>query len=228
MIDLKGQDRLLLRNPANYKAGFWTTLVYDNQPHAISSTEPMNRMTVNAEEEIGRLEVRSGYNYFGCNPLIELIDTLWSKNKPLLFWRRSIRNACDEVFEDVKTYLLMDFDIGGPNSYKDDSARFDPEKRTMTVWDENLLFVQLTGKPIPSSGEVSSPVKLVVDETNRDIGKFLEMGPRDIMVGLQWDLGNIDCGETATVDMALVSALSLDEVNDLTQEAWSIYDRKMR
>ncbi|MFW9918232.1 MAG: hypothetical protein ACFFED_01420 [Candidatus Thorarchaeota archaeon] len=228
MIDPKGHDRLLLRNPANYKAGFWTTFVYDSQPHAISSTEPMNRMNVTSETGIGTVKISAGYNHHGCKPLIELTDSLWSKNKPMLFWRHSIKNTGRMAFEDVKAYLLMDFDIGGPNSYKDDSGQYDPEKGIMTVWDENHLFVQLTGNPKPSAGEVSTPVKLVIDETRRDLGKHLEMGPRDIVIGLQWNLGNIDLGEIATVDVALVSAVSLDEVRDLTQDAWSLFDRKMR
>lgn len=188
----------------------------------------MNRMNVTSETGIGTVKISAGYNHHGCKPLIELTDSLWSKNKPMLFWRHSIKNTGRMAFEDVKAYLLMDFDIGGPNSYKDDSGQYDPEKGIMTVWDENHLFVQLTGNPKPSAGEVSTPVKLVIDETRRDLGKHLEMGPRDIVIGLQWNLGNIDLGEIATVDVALVSAVSLDEVRDLTQDAWSLFDRKMR
>jgi len=228
LIDLKGQDRLLLRNPANYKAGFWTTFVYDSRPHVISSTEPMNRMIVTSEKAVGDVKITAGYNHYGCKPLIEFTDRLWSKNKPMLFWRHSIRNTGRMTFEDVKAYLLMDFDIGGPNSYKDDCGRYDSERGTMTLWDDSLLFVQITGNPVPTIGEVSTPVKMVVDETRRDLGKYLEMGPRDIVAGLQWNLGNLDVDQRVTVDVALVSALSLDEVKDLTQDAWSLFDRKMQ
>ena len=185
-------------------------------------------MTVTAEAGIGTAKISTKYSHHGCNPLLEFTDSLWSKNKPMLLWRHTIENSGRMAIEDVKTYLLMDFDIGGPNSYKDDNGQYDPTNGVMTVWDENLLFVQLTGNPKPSAGEVSTPVKLVVDETGRDLGKYLEMGPRDIVVGLQWDVGNIGIGEIATVDVSIVSALSLDEVRDLTQEAWNLYDRKMR
>ncbi len=204
------------------------TFVYDGQPHAVGATEPMSKMNVTSESETGTVTVSMGYNHFGCAPLVNLTDTLWSKNKPMLLWRHSIRNSGRMPFEDVRSYLLMDFDIGGPKSYKDDLGKYDPEHGTMTAWDENLLFARLTSRQPPDKGGISTPVKMVVDSTRRDLTDVLEMGPRDIVVGLQCNLGDIDVGESKVIDVALVSAVSLDEVKDLTREAWGLYDRKMR
>jgi len=185
-------------------------------------------MSVSLKQEAGAVMIVSEYSHHGCTPLVVARDKLWSKNKPLLFWRHSLTNNGRMPLEDTRAYLLMDFDIGGPKSYKDDMGRYDPELGIMTIWDENPLFVQLAGRPKPSAGEVSTPVKLMIDETRRDLGKYLEMGPRDIVVGLQWNLGDLDIGETTTIDVVLSSADNLEEVNDLTENAWGLYDRKMR
>jgi hypothetical protein len=228
LVDDEGNDKMLLRNPANYKAGFWTTFTYDGQPHIISSTEPMNRMTIKAEKEIGSAKILTGYSHHGCNPLVQFEDLLWSKNRPVLLWAHSVKNCGRHPFEDLKTYLLMDFDIGGPKSYKDDMGRYDTSTGLMTVWDDSPLFVQLSGRPMPSAGEVSTPVKLVIDEKRRDLGGHIEMGPRDIVVGIQWNFGDITVSEKVTADVIIASALSLDEVGRLVPEAWGFYDRKMR
>ena len=228
MIDQTGYDRMLLMNPSNYKAGFWATLVHDGQSHVICSNEPTNKMKIEAESGEGSAKVRASFHDKGYTPLIELEDTLWSRNKPFLLWCHSVKNTTDQVIRDLRVYLLMDFDINGPQSYKDDMGRYDPKTGHMTVWDEENLHVQIASRPLPDSWDISSPVKLKVDETHRDLKRNLEMGPRDIVVGLQWNLGDIQPGEKAKVDVTIASAVGLGEVSGLTQTAWDLFDKKMR
>ncbi len=228
MIDQEGYDRLLLRNPANYKAGFWATFIHDGQPHVICSNEPPDRMMSEEFPGKGIARIRSSFQENGYSPFLELEDTIWSWNKPLLFWRHAVRNTTNQEIDDFRMYLLMDFDINGPESYKDDMGRYDPETGHMTVWDENRLYVKMSSRPQPDSWDISSPVKLKVDEIHRDLKRTLEKGPQDIVVGLQWNLGNIQSGESAKVDVAIAAADGLGEVRDLMHVAWDQFDMKMQ
>ncbi len=228
MIDQTGYDRLLLRNPSNYKAGFWATFVHDEMPHVICSNEPIDKMTIEEEPEEGRTRILARYSDKGYNPFLELEDTLWSWNKPYLLWNHSVRNTTDQVIKDLRVYLIMDFDINGPKSYKDDMGRYDPKTGSLTVWDEEHLYVKMSSRPLPDLWDISTPVKLKVDEANRDLKGILENGPRDIVVGLQWNLGDIQPGDSAKVDVVIASAAGLGEVRDLMQKAWNQFDKKMQ
>jgi hypothetical protein len=185
-------------------------------------------MIIEEEAGQGRTRIRASFQDKGYSPLIELEDTLWSWNKPYLFWSHSVRNTTKLELEDLRMYLLMDFDINGPKSYKDDMGRYDSDTGHMTVWDEEHLYVTMSSQPRPDSWDISSPIKMEVDEVRRDLKGTLEMGPQDIVVGLQWNLGNIQPGGIAKVDVTIVSAEGLGEVRDLTQTAWELFDKKMR
>ena len=188
----------------------------------------MNKMEIDSEKKPGTLFVKSGYKHGGQNPLVEFEDTLWSRNVPILLWRHKMKNATQWSINDLRMYLLMDFDIGGPKSYKDDLGKYDPSTGQLTIWDDSDLFVQIVSRPSPDSWDVSTPVKLSVDEAHRDLKRNLEMGPRDIVVGLQWNLGDIQPGENASVDVAMASATGLGEVSGLTQDVWDLFDKKIR
>ncbi len=202
--------------------------MYDGQPHVINSTEPINKMEITSEKKPGTLFVKSGYRYGGQIPFVEFEDTLWSRNVPILLWRHNARNASEQSISDLRMYLLMDFDIGGPKSYKDDFGKYDPSTGQLTVWDDSDLFVQMVSRPLPDLWDLSSPVKMKVDEARRDLKGALEIGPRDVVVGLQWNIGEIQPGKSASVDVAMTSAIGLGEVSGLTQDVWDLFDKKMR
>ncbi|MHA1907008.1 MAG: hypothetical protein ACW98Y_06925 [Candidatus Thorarchaeota archaeon] len=185
-------------------------------------------MTIREESEQGKTRILASFHDKGYSPFIELEDTLWSWNKPILLWSHAVRNTTDLVLKDLRTYLVMDFDINGPKSYKDDMGKYDPETGYMTVWDEEHLYVKMSSRPLPDSWDISSPVKMIIDESHRDLKGTLEMGPRDIVVGLQWNLGDIQPGEKAEVDVVIASAEGLGEVRDLMQNAWDLFDKKMQ
>ncbi len=122
----------------------------------------------------------------------------------------------------------MDFDIGGPASYKDDKAIYDPEKGVMIVYDGNPLHVALSSRPKADRWEISQPTRLNVDEDSRDLKNNLELGPKDVATGLQWNLGNLNPSDSKSVDMVMTSAASLNEVKTLIREGWSLFDKKIR
>jgi hypothetical protein len=222
-------DRLLLRNPADYKAGFWTSFVSAGETYITSSTELSSRMVVEkTQEDEGHLEVDLSYTTDKGNAVIAFKHLLWSKNKPFLIWKFEVTNKSSMSIEDLKIYLLMDFDIGGPKSYKDDLAKYDPESRTLTVWDENDLFVALQGRPVPSAWDVSTPLKLKIMEGKRDLGMTSEIGPRDVAVGFQFDLGDLKPKESTAVDAVIAAGTSLGEMGEIMESAWSSVDKKLR
>jgi hypothetical protein len=98
----------------------------------------------------------------------------------------------------------------------------------MLVYDGNPLHVALVSRPKADRWEISPPVKLNVDEKSRDLKNNLELGPKDVATGLQWNLGNLEPNESKTVDIVLTSATNLEEVTTLIPKGWSLFDKKIR
>lgn len=230
LIDPAGKDRLLIRNPAEYKSGFWQTYYSDGMFCKAASTE--SKSFVLESEETGRGILNVSLNH---SPLLDgmMITTrtdinVWSYNKPIMLIRHRTTNVTDKPIEDMKLYNFMDFDIGGPASYKDDKAVYDPRTGIMLVYDGNPLHVALASKPKADRWEISPPTKLRIDEESRDLQNNLELGPKDVATGLQWNLGNLEPAESKSVDIVLTSATSLKEVKTLIPKGWSLFDKKIR
>jgi hypothetical protein len=162
------------------------------------------------------------------SPLVRLDIRAWSYNKPIMLVRYSITNLSKSKVEDMKLYDIMDFDVGGPMSYKDDTGFFDLESGTIIAYDKSQLCVAMTSRPRPDAWEISSPTKLRVDEENRDLSKNLDLGPIDIATALQWNLGNLNPGQSRGVDVVLSAEKSLDKVKALMPKAWSLFSKKIR
>ncbi len=142
--------------------------------------------------------------------------------------RHKTANIGASRVEDLKLHSFFDFDIGGPTSYKDDIGVYDPERGVIMAYDGTRLFVAMTSRPQPDRWEISTPLKLKVTPNRRDLKNNLELGPKDIATGLQWNLGNIEPGESKSVDIVLVSAVSQDETSKLLESAWKLFARKIR
>ncbi|MFX1482318.1 MAG: hypothetical protein ACFFCP_03930 [Promethearchaeota archaeon] len=229
LIDSAGKDRLLIRNPAEYKSGFWQTYYSDGMFCKAASTESKS-FTLESEEK-GKGELRVTLNH---SPLLDGVIAarmninVWSYNRPIMLIRHGMTNVTSKTIEDLRIYNFMDFDVGGPASYKDDKAMFDPKQGLMIAYDGNPLHVALASKPKPDRWEIAPPTKLSVDEDSRDLMNNLEFGPKDVATGLQWNLGNLRPSESKSVDIVLTSAPSLEEVKALVPEGWSLFDKKIR
>jgi hypothetical protein len=161
-------------------------------------------------------------------PEVALRLDLWSHNKPILLVRHTTTNVGSSRVEDLKLHSFFDFDVGGPMSYKDDTGVYDPESGVIMAYDDNGLSVAMTSRPQPDRWEISTPLKLKVTPNRRDLKNNLELGPKDIATGLQWNLGNVEPGAAKSVDIVLVSAVSQDETSSLLESAWSLFARKIR
>ncbi len=229
LINAKGKEQLLLRNPADTKAGFWVTYLVDGVPYSINTVEKEKISIVKKEESQGRTMVVLDYSPVANNiPLVRIEIEVWSRNKPFMLIRHKITNLSDGIIEDLKLYNLMDFDIGGPSSYKDDIGVFDENTRMISVYDENPLCAVIASDPVPDAWEISTPSKLKIDSNNRDLKKNLELGPKDVATGLQWNRGPLGPHEYKSVDIVLAAASNLEEARTLITSGWEIFKMKMR
>ncbi|MFX1560015.1 MAG: hypothetical protein ACFFBL_05470 [Promethearchaeota archaeon] len=229
LIDSRGKDRLLLRNPAGYKGGFWQTYYVDEVFCMAASTENDSFSVVREAHGKGKLNVSLSHSpLLDGVPAIRTDIHVWSHNKPIMLIRHKTTNVADLIIKNMKLYEFMDFDIGGPASYKDDKGVYDPDTGLMIVYDGNPLVAALAARPEPDRWEISPPTKLLINEDAPDLRKNLELGPMDVATGLQWNIGDLNPGDIKSVDIIIASATSLDEVKALIPEGWKLFDKKMR
>jgi hypothetical protein len=229
LINAKGKEQLLLRNPADTKAGFWLTYLVDDVPYKIGSVEKDSIVIASKEESQGSAKIVLDFSQeAGASPVVRLEIEVWSQNKPFMLIRHKVTNLSDKVIDDLRLYNLMDFDVGGPSSYKDDIGVFDEDSGMISVCDDNPLCVVMASKPKPDAWEIESPMKLKVTVEYRDLKKNLELGPKDVATGLQWNQGMLEPSESKTVDIVLASAPNLEEAKDLVNNSWGLFKKKIQ
>jgi hypothetical protein len=229
MIDASGKEQLFLRNPADYKSGFWYTYLVDGVPYSVRSTEKESITIENHETGDGKLSLELIHKSSqDGSPLTRIDIEIWSLNTPIMLIRHKITNLSNKIIEDMRLYNLMDFDVGGPSSYKDDIGVYDKEHGIISAYDDNPLCVSMSSRPEPDGWELGAPTKLHVNNENRDLRKNLELGPRDITTALQWNHGDIHPDESKTVDIILACATKLDETKTLIMDSWELFEKKIR
>jgi len=229
MIDANGKEQLFLRNPADTKGGFWLTYLVDGVLYEVSSTEKTTISIDSTESDKGRVKIVLDHKPIEDGPSIARFDIeVWSYNKPVMLIRHKVTNLSEKIIEDLKLYNLMDFDVGGPSSYKDDSGVYEEDTGLISACDDNPLCVAMASKPKPDAWEIESPMKLKANNENRDLKKNLELGPKDIATGLQWNHGNLEPNESKTVDIVLTCSTNLDEAKAHIKDGWEIFEKKIR
>jgi hypothetical protein len=219
----------LLRNPADYQGGFWLTYNVDNIVYRVSSTESSTLSLVSHKSQEGELQLVLDHSPIeGDLPKARFEIKVWSHNTPILLVRYTATNLSKKPLGNMKLYCIMDFDIGGPSSYKDDVGTYDPSSDIMFACDDNPLCVAMTSRPKPDAWEISSPMQIRIDEESSDLSKNLKYGPKDIATALQWNLGNLDSGEKHTVNVVLAAGSSSDEVKALLPTVWELFDKKIQ
>jgi len=161
-------------------------------------------------------------------PVVTFRLDMWSYNKPVLLLRHTTTNVSSRMVQDLRVYSIFDFDIGGPMSYKDDIGMYDEKSGIIIAYDESQVSVAISSQPSPDGWEISSPLKLKVESENRDLRNNPELGPMDIATALQCNLGDLNPGESRSVEIVLASAHGLDEVKSLIDESWGFFNRKIR
>ncbi len=161
-------------------------------------------------------------------PAIRIDLQVWSYNKPFMLIQHKTTNVTDQTIKNMKLYELIDFDIGGPASYKDDKGIYDPKADLMLVYDGNPLVVGIASRPGPDRWEISPPTKLLISEDAPDLRKNMKLGPMDVATGLQWNLGNLKPEESKTIDIIIASTTSRSEIRTLIPEGWKQFSSKIQ
>ena len=153
---------------------------------------------------------------------------VWSHNLPIMVIRHITTNLRTERVEDLRLFNFMDFDIGGPRSYKDDFGKYDKRSGVMLLWDDNPLYIALASRPKPDGWDITAPAKLKIDDDRRDLKNNLETGPKDIATGIQWNLGDLEPGESKSVEMVIASAQSREDVLEMLKKGRKFIGKKIR
>jgi hypothetical protein len=230
LIDSSDKEQLLLRNPADYRSGFWVSYLLNGEILVAGSTEDPN-VFPNPQKEIRKKGLNIAFNHVPRKikqPVLNFSIDVWSFNEPFMLFRHTTSNMTTSQVQDVRLYFFMDFDIGGPRSYKDDYGLYNPEKSLMTLWDENSIYVDLNANPKADSWEISPPAKLKVSANNRDLKMNQSLGPKDVASALQWNLGDLNVSASKSIDIVLTAALSSQDAESLLPKAWELFDKKIR
>ncbi|MBD3405134.1 MAG: hypothetical protein GF411_03240 [Candidatus Lokiarchaeota archaeon] len=190
----------------------------DSERLAITSNE--------YEEEIHRF-ILQNTPLFKESPILQFEIDVWSYNEPFMLIRHTTRNISDEKIKDFKLYNIMDFDIGGPISYKDDLGSYDKDTGIIKVYDQSSLYVAMTSNPTPSKWDLDRPTSFKL-EANRDLQGRTKLGPQDIATGLQWNWGNLNPTDSKSVDLVLVASKNPQEMDSLFQRAKDMFGKKMQ
>ncbi|MBD3159313.1 MAG: hypothetical protein GF309_11035 [Candidatus Lokiarchaeota archaeon] len=230
MVETEEMESELLRNPAGYKSGFWTSFVVDDKVVITESTEEMDVFSIKSiDKKEGSVKVHLGYTSSDEGSLgLDFEVELMTFEKPFMLMRHSTINKSSSRLEDLVVYHFMDFDVGGPKSYKDDIGEYDSNNHMMHLWDENPLHVTLSSSTEPDGWEISPPTKLNIEESNRDLKKNSILGPRDVAVALQWNLGRLEIDEKRTVEALVTAAKTKDEAIARISEAWDWVNQNLR
>ena len=162
------------------------------------------------------------------HPVLQFDIEVWSYNVPIMLIRHSTTNIWRRKLKDVRLFNIMDFDIGGPKSYKDDFGKYDSQAGIITIYDNNPLYAAMTSRPSPDKWDIQPPAKIKLDDSRRDLKNTDSLGPKDVAAALQWNLGDLKHKETKTVEMVLAAATSEEEVIHLLKRGWELFDKKMQ
>ncbi len=183
-----------------------------------STNTKKNKLTVVLEH------VPRGYRH----SVVQFTLEIWSYNQPIMLMRHKTKNIWRDKIVDAKLYNIMDFDIGGPRSYKDDYGEYDIQSSVMTLYDNNPLCVCMTSRPKPHRWDILPPAKIKIDENRRDLNNGVSLGPKDVASALQWDLGNLEPGDERSVEMVVVASGTRENSSELLEKAWELFDKKMQ
>jgi hypothetical protein len=229
LIDNSGKEQLLLRNPADYQGGFWLTYDVDNVVYKVSSTESSTLSLLRHESDEAGIQLVFNHSPIENEaPKIRFEIEAWSHNTPILLVRYTAVNLSKKPLRNVKLYCIMDFDIGGPSSYKDDVGIYDSDSSVMLACDNTPLCVAMTSRPKPDAWEISSPMQIRIDENSSDLSKNLKYGPKDIATALQWNLGTLDSNQESVVNIVLAASDSSEGVKALLPTAWELFEKRFQ
>jgi len=222
-------ERLLLKNPHNSQGGFWLSYIHNGKVQFARAIEGETYSQPRVVNTRGGATVEFNHTPRDAEaPVTSLRISLWSLDSPVLLMQHTSTNLTNTEIEDLRVYGLMDFDLGGPHSYKDDSGFVDPETRVATLCDATPLWVTLASRPKPDGWDITAPTRLRLGRSRRDLQQNSACGPQDVAAALQWNLGTLAPGQTVSIDLVMAAGETEDHVRKETARAWEIFAEKIR
>ncbi len=229
LVDEARKECVLLSRPADYKGGFWVTYTVNNTRVVWESMSKDGTRLVSSDSHRGRVDVTLEHTPAAHpGPVFRQEVTAWSYDRPVLLARSRLTNISRDTVRDVKTYFLMDLDLGGYESCRDDTATFDTVSAMVHLSDECPVHVLMASRPRASRWDVGSAIRLAVDRDRPDLGNNSQYGPGDVAAALQWDHGDLGPGTTTMVDVAVTAARTYSGALSAVAEAWELSSRELR
>ena len=218
-----------MKNPHNNQGGFWLSYIHNGR---VQFARPIEGKTYSQPRvENTRAGAIIEFEHIPRNakdPVLSQRISLWSRDRPVLLARYACTNLTQSEIEDLRVYGLMDFDLGGPHSYKDDSGSFDEKTGIANLHDDTPLWVTLASRPRPDRWDITAPTRLRLSRNRRDLQQNSACGPQDVAAGLQWNIGTLLPGESRSIDLVISAGESEDCARAEAARAWEMFAEKIR
>lgn len=214
---------MLLDTPTEYLCGPWVGFSCEGQfllfkncdkdhPYQLLNLKggpSVNRLTVEFDEQAGQAKGRESRTRVSMQ---FYADVYFSKENLNCLFFYSVRNTSAATFEGLRIYNLFDFDIGGLSEYDSDFVVFDPGIGAIMQYDGDVHvgFASLPEFPVAHHAG-GHPYELVIDHLRPSLDDQVLEGPDDFFSGLEWNLGDLPPGGTATLPIVLAAGESRKE-----------------
>lgn len=115
----------------------------------------------------------------------------------------------DSALTDLSLYWLMDLDVEGKESYKDNFARY--EEDVIYQYHKNGVHAGFCSTVKSSRYECNSPYALRIKSNHLNLSNIISRGPADCSIGLQWDFGQLL--PQKVINLPVVFAAGIDELH---------------
>ncbi|MFX1521823.1 MAG: hypothetical protein ACFFCD_18110 [Promethearchaeota archaeon] len=97
--------------------------------------------------------------------------------------------STDSHLADLSLYWLIDLDVEGKESYKDNFARYEDD--VIYQYHKNGIHAGFCSTVKSSRYECNSPYALRIKSNHLSLNNIASRGPADCALGLQWDFGRL-------------------------------------
>ncbi len=113
---------------------------------------------------------------------------MYFPKQPFFVVDYTLKNTSTDLsLNDLSLYWLIDLDIEGKESYKDNFARY--EEDVIYQYHKNGVHAGFCSTVKSSRYECNSPYALRIKSHHLDLNNIASRGPADCSLGLQWDFG---------------------------------------
>lgn len=134
--------------------------------------------------------------------------TVYFPKSPFFACRYNLINSTDTTVNDLSLYWLVDLDVEGKESYKDNHARYH-EGVIYQYHGVSNVCAGFCSTITPSKYECNSPYAIRIKPHHLDLTNINSRGPADCAIGMQWDFEQLLPQES--IDLPIVFAAGINE-----------------